>query len=109
MPNKTIILKFDVDPRTDSYIRACSVERVINSSMGLIEDIPLPHDNEDVITGNLSDWDEMKPIVLAMYRAVWDALYIETYSPENGPNWKERKEEALKEFLSKPRELRKGD
>ncbi len=95
-----VLVEFELDEQTDVFFRSSSIERVINTSMGILEDSQ--EMNADI---NYSDWSEWKPVIVAMWQGVWNALFIETF-PENRAAAKQR---ALEEHLSRSYVLRKGN
>jgi hypothetical protein len=101
-----ILVEFELDSRTDQFIRESSIERVINTSMDMVGSIAEnDRENEDAQV-NYEDWVECKPIITTMWKAVWNALYIETYPrPEKEAEY----ERALANHLNRSYELRKGE
>jgi hypothetical protein len=87
-------------------IRSCSIERVINTSTDMVGRIAKNVKNHDTAQVNYEDWLEAKPVVCAMWSAVWNALFIETFPrPDRETDY----QRALAEHFSHKYELRKGD
>jgi hypothetical protein len=86
-----VTVTFELDEATARLITGYSVERVINTSMGLITRPDL-----GLRDANLEDWEECKPVSVAMWNAVRDAVFREKASiTETGAPWLLRKGELV--------------
>lgn len=69
-----ITLNLEMDDQTAKLFLHSAIERVINSSLRIIEN--QEGYNEHEFTGyNLEDWREWKPIIVCLWCAIHDAVY----------------------------------
>lgn len=66
-----VVVEFEMDERTANLFLQSSIERVINTSIDMIEKI------NDPSGVNLEDWDEWKPLVCGMWIALHDSVFKE--------------------------------
>ena len=69
----TVTVQFEMDERTAKLFLQSSIERVINTSIGIIEQDRNAHDENQYI--NLEDWNEWKPVVQSIWIALHDKVY----------------------------------
>lgn len=62
-------ITFEMDEKTEKLFLQSALERVINTSMRIVD---LADADDDSI--NLSDWEEWKPIVVTFWIAMHDAV-----------------------------------
>lgn len=67
---RRITLSFDLDDKTAKLFLQSSLERVINTSVKLVETTDLG--DTDV---NLEDWREWKPVVVTFWNVAHDAIF----------------------------------
>lgn len=86
-----ITLTFEMDERTAKLFLQSSIERVINTSIRMLDKCA---DNEEDQYINLEDWNEWKPVLCSMWTAMHDALFRSFSSmPASGRTWTLRKGE----------------
>lgn len=69
-PPVKVTVTFEMDEKTAKLFLQSSIERVINTSISIIENV----DGENVDI-NLEDWNEWKPVVCSMWNAIHDAVF----------------------------------
>lgn len=74
-----VTLTFEMDKGTAKFFTQNALERVINSSIEIIED----HNVHEWSTVNLEDWEEWKPILTTFYAAMQNAAFCSLNNIEN--------------------------
>lgn len=76
-----VVIKFTISKKDAAKFSSMAIERVINTSVRLIESyvdqIDELHDHVDGedINVNLEDWKECKPVVINLWSGLLDALF----------------------------------
>lgn len=68
--SRIITLHFDLDSITEELFLSNAIERVINTSIRIADG----DDDEDAGI-NVDDWNEWKPIIVAFWGAMHDAVF----------------------------------
>lgn len=77
MNTKTIkvTLTFEMSEQQSKLFMQSSIERVINTSVRIIEAIPSNTTNEEEAFVNLEDWHEWKATICGLWNGMHDAIY----------------------------------
>ena len=74
----TVTLSFEMDEKTAKLFLQSSIERVINTSIQMIETVERIPNSAELFphtSVNLEDWAEWKPAVCMMWNAIHDAIF----------------------------------
>ena len=83
-----VTITYELSDEAYKLIRECSIERVINESVRIIEE----NTNEGVsensdADNNLSDWDSCKRTVVALWDAMRDAGFRDKHDMKQVNDW----------------------
>lgn len=87
-----VTVTFEVNAKTAKLISECSLERVINTSMGLIEGIEgITEDDAkaDRVDTNIQDWKDCKLVASTLWNALRDGVF----------RYKNNKEQQFRDWI----------
>jgi hypothetical protein len=78
-----VTMTFEISEEHAKLISECSIERVINQSVKMIE-----YYSDDVDTEvNLEDWKSCKTLVVNMWNGLRDGIYRVKHDEKDGDYW----------------------